>query len=229
MGIEEFGQLKLALAVTGSMILALSPGAASARTTCIEMFPLVLADGWTSEFREEFERTKTAYVVRASDRGESIGWPVPCDYRVGPPPPPANRSRKARDEYRAAEKAAEALDSACEPTRLRFTVTEVIKGPPRASWIEEKALFDLRPGAPSEPFYAGPPAAYARHIGIRHYVECMVRARRISSEADYLIFGWPNSSPSPEDPADFMIWRVYLADGTTPFLAEARRLAAEPK
>ncbi|SFI78872.1 hypothetical protein SAMN02799626_00506, partial [Caulobacter sp. UNC279MFTsu5.1] len=217
----------LGIALASLAVLSISYGTASARK-CVEIGPLAIREGWTAEFRSEFQNANAVYLVRVSEPGPPRGWAMPCDYLRAPPPPlaPGTSSGKALEDYRKKQNAAALLNGSCNPSSsVRFTVSEVIKGPPKRTWVEKSALFDVRNGPPPEPFDVWPAfSLFARHVAVSNDFECGVRARRLSLSASYLVFGWVNPSPSPQDPREFHVSRVYLASSATPFLAEARAL-----
>lgn len=213
-----------ALAGLAALTLGVGPAAA---WSCRPLEPLTLSEGWAAQFRSEFEEAGEVYLVTTPDAGPPRGWGMPCDYRRGPPPPPERKlfgNRKALQEYSAAKRAAEILDEACDPAEwVRFSVTETLKGAPRSGWVETQALLTLRSGPPQEPFETG---GFARHVGAADG-GCGRRSRRVSPEAAYVVFGTTLAADTPQEPPRFHISRVYLADASTPFLAEARKLAGE--
>jgi hypothetical protein len=213
----------LGIAIASLAFLSVSYGTASARK-CVAIGPLAIREGWSAEFRSEFQSANAVYLVRVSEPGPRLGWAMPCDYPFTPAPlPPGMSSRKAPEDDRQKQGSAKLLNRTCNPSSsVRFTVSEVIKGPQKRTWVERFALFDVRSEPPAEPF--GDEPAFARHVAVATDFECGISARRLSMSASYLVFGRVNPSPPPQDPREFLVSRVYLASSATPFLAEARAL-----
>jgi hypothetical protein len=191
---------------------------------------MVLDETWRERFREQFQSLHAAYVVKVRSIGplDKLASRMPCDEEPMPPPPPARGARKRnRLDYEDALRAMEAAEVRCQPeAAVEVTVTEVVKGPLRPTWVEQVAYIDVVDEPPLEPRIFGGVQEYGSVVGNRWAVMCGVYvARRMSASSEYLLFvgnrGGQGNAPST------YISRAYLVDGKAPFLAEARRLAAE--
>jgi hypothetical protein len=213
------------LAATVVAILALQPLAqASACSPSLRLSLLPLNQEWPSRFGKWFAQADGVYLVTVDAAGPLEDAPefMPCDIDMTPPlPVEAVRGKAKRAEAMELLRRYEAESTACSPNKARVHVVEALKGAPREDWVEKIAFIQVVAGPPPEPiaqgegfaFYGawvGPPVSWCDPGGF---------ARRMSRQASYLLL----TTDRDEHPG--RITHAFLADNTTPFLAEARRLA----